>query len=93
MAYECIDRHVDNGKGEKIALNYKDEKRKESYTYSDLKSYQIKQLMFLKIRRMLKRRSCFIFMSRTPELYFAFLGILKLVRLWVHYLKRSWRRL
>lgn len=59
MAYECIDRHVDNGKGEKIALNYKDEKRKESYTYSDLKSYQIKQLMFLKIRRMLKRRSCF----------------------------------
>ena len=34
----------------KIALNYKDEKRKESYTYSDLKSYQIKQLMFLKIK-------------------------------------------
>ena len=37
MAYECIDRHVDNGKGEKIALNYKDEKSKESYNYSDLK--------------------------------------------------------
>ena len=32
MAYECIDRHVDQGLGDKIALNYKDEHRKESYT-------------------------------------------------------------
>ena len=28
MAYECIDRHVDQGSGDKIALNYKDEHRK-----------------------------------------------------------------
>lgn len=28
MAYECIDRHVDEGKGDKIALNYKDDARK-----------------------------------------------------------------
>ena len=60
MAYECIDRHVDNGKGGKIALNYKDEKRKESYTYSDFKKHQIKQLMFLKIRRMLKKEIVFL---------------------------------
>ena len=26
MAYECIDRHVDSGKGDKTALNYKDAK-------------------------------------------------------------------
>lgn len=36
MAYECIDRHVDQGLGDKIALNYKDEHRKESYTYKDM---------------------------------------------------------
>ena len=36
MAYECIDRHVDQGLGDKIALNYKDEYRKESYTYKDM---------------------------------------------------------
>ena len=36
MAYECIDRHVDQGSGDKIALNYKDEHRKESYTYKDM---------------------------------------------------------
>ena len=28
MAYECIDRHVNEGKADKIALNYKDENRK-----------------------------------------------------------------
>ena len=37
MAYECIDRHVDNGKGDKIALNYRDEKRKEQYSFNELK--------------------------------------------------------
>ena len=33
----------------------------------------------------------FIFMPRTPELYFAFLGILKLVLSLVHYLKLLWK--
>ncbi|EHL7204922.1 acetate--CoA ligase, partial [Staphylococcus pseudintermedius] len=28
MAYECIDRHVNEGKADKIALNYKDNRRK-----------------------------------------------------------------
>ena len=36
MAYECIDRHVDDGKGDKIALNYKDNERQEQYTFSDI---------------------------------------------------------
>lgn len=79
MAYECIDRHVDNGKGEKIALNYKDEKRKESYTYSDLKKLSNQAANVLKDKADVKKRDrVFIFMSRTPELYFAFLGILKI---------------
>ncbi|WP_049326510.1 acetate--CoA ligase [Staphylococcus capitis] len=79
MAYECIDRHVDNGKGEKIALNYKDEKRKESYTYSDLKKLSNQAANVLKDKADVKKGDrVFIFMSRTPELYFAFLGILKI---------------
>ena len=36
MAYECIDRHVDNGKGDKIALHYKDSNRQDSYTFKEL---------------------------------------------------------
>lgn len=36
MVYECIDRYVDQGLGDKIVLNYKDEYRKELYIYKDM---------------------------------------------------------
>ncbi|MGD3155884.1 acetate--CoA ligase [Staphylococcus warneri] len=79
MAYECIDRHVDEGKGDKIALNYKDDQRHESYTFEDMKKYSNKAANVLKNEADVKKGDrVFIFMSRTPELYFAFLGILKI---------------
>ncbi|MGE8024502.1 acetate--CoA ligase [Staphylococcus pasteuri] len=79
MAYECIDRHVDEGKGEKIALNYKDERRHESYTFEEMKKYSNKAANVLKNKANVQKGDrVFIFMSRTPELYFAFLGILKI---------------
>lgn len=79
MAYECIDRHVDEGKGDKMALNYKDERRHESYTFEDMKKYSNKAANVLKNEADVKKGDrVFIFMSRTPELYFAFLGILKI---------------
>lgn len=79
MAYECIDRHVDEGKGEKVALYYKDAKRKESYTFKDLKAQSNKAANVLKDKAHVKKGDrVFIFMSRTPELYFALLGALKL---------------
>lgn len=79
MAYECIDRHVDEGKGDKVALNYKDERRHESYTFEDMKKYSNKAANVLKNEADVKKGDrVFIFMSRTPELYFAFLGMLKI---------------
>ncbi|MBE9428223.1 acetate--CoA ligase [Staphylococcus epidermidis] len=79
MAYECTDRHVDEGKGDKIALNYKDDQRHESYTFEDMKKYSNKAANVLKNEADVKKGDrVFIFMSRTPELYFAFLGILKI---------------
>lgn len=79
MAYECIDRHVDEGKGDKVALNYKDERRHESYRFEDMKKYSNKAANVLKNEADVKKGDrVFIFMSRTPELYFAFLGILKI---------------
>lgn len=79
MAYECIDRHVEEGKGDKIALNYKDDQRHESYTFEDMKKYSNKAANVLKNEADVKKGDrVFIFMSRTPELYFAFLGILKI---------------
>ncbi|EHJ08973.1 acetate--CoA ligase [Staphylococcus simiae] len=79
MAYECIDRHVDNGLGDKIALNYKDEKRQESYTYRDMQKYSNKAANILKNEAHVRKGDrVFIFMSRTPELYFALMGVLKI---------------
>ena len=79
MAYECIDRHVDNGKGDKIALNYRDEKRKELYSFKELKVLSNKAANVLVDKANVQKGDrVFIFMPRTPELYFAFLGILKI---------------
>ncbi|HAY3328778.1 TPA: acetate--CoA ligase [Staphylococcus aureus] len=79
MAYECIDRHVDQGIGDKIALNYKDEHRKESYTYKDMQRLSNKAANVLSEHAEVdKGDRVFIFMSRTPELYFALLGVLKI---------------
>lgn len=79
MAYECIDRHVDNGKGDKIALNYRDEKRKEQYSFKGLKVLSNKAANVLVDKANVQKGDrVFIFMPRTPELYFAFLGILKI---------------
>ncbi|PTG07102.1 acetate--CoA ligase [Staphylococcus chromogenes] len=79
MAYECIDRHVDEGKGDKIALNYKDDVRKESYTFNEVKQKSNQAANVLKTKAQVQKGDrVFIFMPRTPELYFAFLGILKI---------------
>lgn len=79
MAYECIDRHVDNGKGDKIALNYRDEKRKEQYSFKELKVLSNRAANVLVDKANVQKGDrVFIFMPRTPELYFAFLGILKI---------------
>lgn len=78
MAYECIDRHVDDGKGDKTALNYKDANRRESYTFKEMQEYSNKAANVLKDKANVEKGDrVFIFMPRTPELYFALFGILK----------------
>nr|WP_263312985.1 acetate--CoA ligase [Mammaliicoccus sp. Marseille-Q6498] len=79
MAYECIDRHVDNGKGDKVALHYKDKNRQDSYTFKDLQIASNKAANVLKEKANVEKGDrVFIFMPRTPELYFALLGTLKI---------------
>lgn len=77
MAYEAIDRHVANGKGDKIALHYSDNQREESYTYADMAKQSNKFANVLRKLGVTKGDRVFIFMPRTPELYFSLLGALK----------------
>lgn len=79
MAYECIDKHVDQDRGDKVALHYQDEQRTESYTFTEMKDRSNQAANVLKDKANVNKGDrVFIFMPRTPELYFAFMGILKL---------------
>lgn len=78
MAYEVIDRHVDNGKGDKVALIYSDQQREESYTFLQLSKGSNKFANALIKLGIQKGERIFIFMPRTPELYMSALGSLKI---------------
>lgn len=78
MAYEAIDRHAESSRKDKIALYYSDDVRDEQYTFADMKK---KSNQFGNVLRKLgvqKGDRVFIFMPRTPELYFALLGTIKI---------------
>lgn len=78
MAYEAIDRHVAEGRGDKVALMYSDASRNESLTYAQLKEQSDKFGNVLRKYGIGKGDRVFIFMPRGPELYVSLLGILKI---------------
>lgn len=78
LAHEAIDRHAASGLKDKIALHYSDPQRDESYTFEQLRQYSNKAANMLRELGIGKGDRVFIFMPRTPELYFTLLGILKI---------------
>lgn len=77
MGYEAIDRHVEQGRGDKIALYYSDKDRDESYTFQQMSEQSNRFANVLRKLGIAKGERVFIFMPRTPELYFSLLGTLK----------------
>ncbi|MCL7747826.1 acetate--CoA ligase [Halalkalibacter alkaliphilus] len=77
LAFEAIDRHVEEGKASKVALYYSDANREEQYTFADMKKYSNKAGNVLKGAGVEKGDRVFIFMPRSPELYFSVLGAIK----------------
>jgi acetyl-CoA synthetase len=78
MAYEAIDRHLQTGRAEKIALHYSDQTREESYTYAQLSRLSNQFGNVLRSLGIQKGDRVFVFMPRTPELYVSVLGTLKI---------------
>lgn len=78
MAYEAIDRHAESDKANKIALYYSDPNRDESYTFAQMKDKSNQAANVLRSLGIGKGDRLFIFMPRTPELYFVLLGALKI---------------
>ncbi|MBG9840513.1 MULTISPECIES: acetate--CoA ligase [Bacillus cereus group] len=79
MAYEAIDKHAKADRKNKVALYYQDGSRKEKYTFKEMKDFSNKAGNVLKnYGDVEKGDRVFIFMPRSPELYFALLGAVKL---------------
>jgi len=78
-AYEAIDRHAETFRKNKIALYYRDDQRNEKYTFKEMKELSNKAGNVLKeYGDVVKGDRVFIFMPRSPELYFTVLGAIKL---------------
>jgi len=79
IAYNCIDRHVENGKKDKKALLFLSANgQKEEYTFGDLKTETDKFANVLTDLGIEKGDRVFLFLPPIPERYIAFLGTLKL---------------
>ncbi|MDF9621535.1 acetate--CoA ligase [Bacillus cereus] len=79
MAYEAIDKHAKSDRKNKVALYYQDGSRKEKYTFKEMTDFSNKAGNVLKnYGDVEKGDRVFIFMPRSPELYFALLGAVKL---------------
>lgn len=77
MAYEAIDRHAESTRRNKIALYYSDTNRDETYTFEEMKQKSNQFGNVLKKIGIKKSERIFVFMPRTPELFFALLGSIK----------------
>lgn len=79
MAYEAIDRHVLTARKNKVALYYKDSSRDEKYTFKEMMEWSNRAGNVLKQAADVEKGDrVFIFMPRSPELYFTVLGAIKL---------------
>lgn len=79
IAHEAVDRHTTTYRKNKVALYYKDGDRKESYTYDEMKKRTNQAANVLRSQSNLEKGDrLFVFMPRSPELYFSLLGALKM---------------
>ena len=78
IAYNCIDRHVENKNGDKVALLFTSaDGDKEKYTFADLKVQTDTFANVLVNNGVEKGDRVFLFLPPVPERYVAFLGTLK----------------
>lgn len=78
-AYNAVDRHVQTWRKNKVALFWEDEAGIEKkYTFEDISLFSNKVGNILKDFGVERGDRVFLFLPRVPELYFSFLGILKI---------------
>ena len=78
MAYECVDRHVEEGFGEKTALHFVDGESEWKLSYNDLKKKTDQWAQVLKNHGVKKGDFLFVFLPKHPECHIAILAAIKL---------------
>ena len=77
MAHEAVDRHLQQGRGDKTALIYADREDVSRYTFQELSLHSNRFANVLRRIGVKKGDRVFVFMPRKPELYIAILGTIK----------------
>ncbi|WP_144462950.1 acetate--CoA ligase [Siminovitchia fortis] len=77
-AYETIDRHVDDGYGEKTALYYVNGDERRTLTFREVKEKTDHYARVLKNQGVKKGDRVFVFLPKTPECYISILAIIKI---------------
>jgi len=78
MAHECIDRHADSHRKDKLAFIFHDDFRTVKYSYADFRKVTNQAANMLQSFGVGKGDRVFLFMPRSPELYIAAMGAIKL---------------
>ncbi|MFG6496515.1 acetate--CoA ligase [Fictibacillus sp. UD] len=78
MAYECVDRHVEEGRGEKTALHYIDDSEEYRISYEELKESTDEWAAVLKKHGVKKGDFVFVFLPKHPHCHIAMLAAIKL---------------
>lgn len=77
-AYEAIDRHVDEGFGDKIALHYVNGDERETLTFKEVKDKTDHYAQVLLDHGVKKGDRVFVFLPKNPACYIAILAIIKI---------------
>ena len=78
VAWECIDRHAAEGRGDRLAMLWvSKDMEEERYTFDEMRLETNKFANVLLGLGAAKGDRVFVFMDRLPETYFAILGALK----------------
>ncbi len=78
IVYEAVDRHVAQGRGDDTALFFTDGVRDEQYTFAQMQTLSSRFARGLKQLGVEKGDRVFLFLPRSPELYVALLGIVRI---------------
>lgn len=77
MAYECIDRHVDEGRGDRVALHYLNGEEEYKLTFSEVKEKTDQLARVLKKHGVQSGDVVFIFLPKHPDCYLAMIAAVK----------------